>query len=315
MTAMKVFQVQERDRCGDDGHILRAGLCERMAEGGPLLRKRTGPFVPPISFPFGAIVVADSFRRQLESASIRELRFGSVEVEKVVALDWHGWNQQSDKPLVYPEGGKPEDYILKGRHSPRSARHMQQVWELQPPAVPCVFPDVNSIALLVPSALVMFVPSVDGQQVDGTLHCDQCTANWLQNTVGGWVRCTELRVVTDPRAIAECQREAEVLEASRTHLSSDECRERALAACRQHGYALPAAFQRPGRTFDRYLTVSLDRSPPSVNACTYDCCESLAAYLEHQLRIGTPTSRLRIHDLERGCCLAYGGHGRFRVEQ
>jgi hypothetical protein len=112
---------------GDYGRILVAGYCAER-ENGLLSLLRTGPFVPPISFPDG-IVVTDSFRRILEE-EFGGLQFQPIVKKKIVSLQWEEWDVMAPHPKRLPAGGEPENYVLGRRHSEKASEQMGPLWEL-----------------------------------------------------------------------------------------------------------------------------------------------------------------------------------------
>ena len=100
--------------------------------------RRTGPFLPPISFPWGPsgtrVVVSDDVRKRIESEGFEGISFREVVKEKIVRLDWHLWDLAAGKPQWYPENGEPQEY-LDGPHEPKTAGRMPNAWELLPPVV------------------------------------------------------------------------------------------------------------------------------------------------------------------------------------
>jgi hypothetical protein len=115
---------------GDYGGILLSGMTER-GEDGVLELARTGPFIPPISFPgSGDIIVTHAFRARLEASGLQCCRFRPVLKKQIVHLEWEKWDTSAPEPLFYPATGEPEDYILSQSHSPHAADCMGPVWEL-----------------------------------------------------------------------------------------------------------------------------------------------------------------------------------------
>ncbi len=112
--------------------ILLNGLSGHLdREGGRIQLERTGPFVPPISFPgIGDIVVTDAFRRKLEASGLAGLRFQPVVKKRIVRSDWHTWDRTVEEPAEYPDDGEPESYILEHPHSASTAEQMGDLWEL-----------------------------------------------------------------------------------------------------------------------------------------------------------------------------------------
>jgi hypothetical protein len=119
---------------GDYGRILMQGMAERAPDGS-LLLFRTGPFVPPISFPGWTPVVTQSVREKMEPMGFTGFEFERVSKRRIVRLDWRKWDVE-DGPAEQPETGEPEDYILRGKHSAETARELGELWEMRVPATP-----------------------------------------------------------------------------------------------------------------------------------------------------------------------------------
>jgi hypothetical protein len=119
---------------GDYGSTLLNGMaCDVDAEQTRL--ERTGPFVPPFSFPlFGGVVVTDAVKNTLESSSLRGVGdFRPVILEKAVSVNWQDWNRHERiSSSKIPRSGEPEDYILAGQHDPELAIAMGRLWTWHP---------------------------------------------------------------------------------------------------------------------------------------------------------------------------------------
>jgi hypothetical protein len=89
---MDWFCLKPRELWGGYGDVLISGFYTR-AKGGPLRLHRAGPFLPPLSFPWGAsgnrIVVSDGFREALVRGGFVELVFREASKDRIVALSWH----------------------------------------------------------------------------------------------------------------------------------------------------------------------------------------------------------------------------------
>lgn len=114
---------------GDYGDILHHGTAARDEQTGLLKLERTGPFIPPITFPgLPGTIVTESFRRSLEASKLTGFSFRPVTKFHIVDLDWSEW--KSEEPDFYPASGEPEDYIYMSKHSPQMAEEMSDLWEL-----------------------------------------------------------------------------------------------------------------------------------------------------------------------------------------
>jgi len=117
---------------GDYGSVLLSGMTMHLErEKGLLQLERTGPFVPPISFPApGHVVVTDDFRQRLEGSGLSGVSFRPVIKKRIVHLEWERWDRSTADPPVFPRSGEPEDYILERRHSRRLAKAIGDLWEV-----------------------------------------------------------------------------------------------------------------------------------------------------------------------------------------
>jgi hypothetical protein len=117
---------------GDYSDILISGMSEHLSRRKGLIQlERTGPYVPPISFPgMQDIVVTDAFKKQLEISGLTGVRFQPVVKKRIVHLDWHLWDKSIDEPQEYPEEGEPEGYILDRPHSPEMSKQIGDLWEV-----------------------------------------------------------------------------------------------------------------------------------------------------------------------------------------
>jgi hypothetical protein len=117
---------------GDYRDVLVNGLAETTEGVGThfISVSRTGPYVPPVTQPFGLIIVTDDFRRELEASPLTGFDFVEVQYRKLVRLDWQAWNADANEPMCYPETGEPEDYILEGSHDPTLLAQMPRLWAL-----------------------------------------------------------------------------------------------------------------------------------------------------------------------------------------
>jgi hypothetical protein len=116
---------------GDYGSILLSGMASRSAPEQSLELERTGPFIPPISFPgVSTVVVTEALKRQLERSGLAGLAFRPVVKKRIVRLEWETWDRTAEDPVKYPAGGEPESYILGRKHVPALAEAMGDLWEI-----------------------------------------------------------------------------------------------------------------------------------------------------------------------------------------
>jgi hypothetical protein len=135
----RLFQVEARRIWGDIGAILTAGWFEDH-QNGKIQLMRTGPFVPPISFPPGTCVVTDDFRKQLEVSGLSGIaEYRAVIKHKIVTVvNWERWTLTDDLSASqlrrlapeYLHMNEPEDLVIRRRHSPRTATQIGDLWEI-----------------------------------------------------------------------------------------------------------------------------------------------------------------------------------------
>jgi hypothetical protein len=140
--AWMLWVVKQRNLWGDYGDVLISGYAHREEDEGPLLLHRTGPFLPPISFPWFSqggggwgLVVSETFRGDLEASGFAGLAFGPAVKARIIRLPWHEWDLAAGDPQKYPPGGEPGDYICNRRHDAGAASPMPEAWEFLPPLV------------------------------------------------------------------------------------------------------------------------------------------------------------------------------------
>jgi hypothetical protein len=127
------------DRWGDYGVILCDGLPLRGEGDEPLRLLRSGPFVPPISFPrtSNAVVVTNAVREGLIWAGVKGLgRFREVVLKKIVEIPWDEWCTTDPIPdELLPFGGEPENYLERATHSKAAANRVGALWTWHPDRV------------------------------------------------------------------------------------------------------------------------------------------------------------------------------------
>jgi hypothetical protein len=133
----KFYRIKEHPLTlwGDYGNILQHGMTVHQARvGGLLSLERTGPYMPPITFPgAGDVVLTSAGRALLEASALNGFTFQPVAKARIVELHWHEWDRTTGDPPEFPESGEPEDYILAREPNADVAREMGDLWELVVP--------------------------------------------------------------------------------------------------------------------------------------------------------------------------------------
>jgi len=162
---------------------------------GLLVLLRTGPFIPPITFPGwpsfdsrgSGVVVVDSVRTALEDSGLTGLTFQPVLKGQIVWLPWHEWDLKAKQPHFRPPEGAPENYILEDTHSTKASDALGDLWELLPKAVDWIERHVERRQDHDPIVRFRFVP----ERCDNTdFFCIKPTAMLLCSTQAkAWVEC------------------------------------------------------------------------------------------------------------------------------
>ena len=171
----------------DYGDILFQGMTDHLPRRGGLLQlERTGPFMPPITFPGrGSIVVTDAAKRQLMSSGLIGFAFQPVLKARIVAYDdWRGWDRTRDEPNEYPASGEPENYILLRPHDETVATAVGDVWEIVVRQTACIIRGSTSVRLVVDSWNGDDLFGADGVL---TTYASRRARDWLCATFGAYV--------------------------------------------------------------------------------------------------------------------------------
>jgi hypothetical protein len=171
---------------GDYGNVLWHGLATE--ERGALILERTGPFVPPITFPGLTIVVTDGLRRLLDVEAFSGYEWRPVIKKRVVALDWTEWDLSAEDPGTYPAGGEPENYILGRKHNEQAARAMTDLWQLYVIETPGLQKEGGAIE----SSLYRGQDICRGHTC-GHLYISARLKDWLEGHVAEWVSIAAAR--------------------------------------------------------------------------------------------------------------------------
>jgi hypothetical protein len=132
---MSFFKIERRsilpEDWGDYGDILQNGMTAPSDLGIAVLR--TGPYIPPITMPFGGIVLTSEAKKLVELSGLTGFTFLPVEKRLVVEVPWETWDLNDEMPPELPESGEPEDYIHGQPHSPIAAAALGELWQLSVP--------------------------------------------------------------------------------------------------------------------------------------------------------------------------------------
>jgi hypothetical protein len=94
--------------------------------------ERTGPYIPEVYIPGGydtSLVVVDKVKTIVEKSNLKGINnFKKVIKRKIVDINWTEWDMESKKPLFYPKGNEPENYIFKNKHDEKISEMMPEVW-------------------------------------------------------------------------------------------------------------------------------------------------------------------------------------------
>ena len=122
---------------GDYGRVLLDGMSSHLPRlDGRIQLERSGPFVPPVTFPTRKdVLVANSVRAVLEDAGWSPSLFRPVDKARIVPIHWETWDLLAPNPQYVPQSRSPEDYILEPPHDQQASDAMGLLWELDPPVV------------------------------------------------------------------------------------------------------------------------------------------------------------------------------------
>lgn len=175
----KIFWLKRPERpWGDYGDILVDGMSRHLNHlDGSIQLERTGPFVPPISFPgLNDVIVTSEFIKAVEASGLSGLGFKLVNKGRIVSLEWEKWDLNADEPFEYPEDGEPESYILEKPHSPEVASQIGDLWQF----IPVEFEDFEAVRT--------DFWTIQGK---GYTFVSEKAKDWIEQRMGEWVKCLE----------------------------------------------------------------------------------------------------------------------------
>ena len=202
----KFYLLSGPDYWGDYGHVLIQGYADdREQSNGVLEVSRTGPFMPPITFPRSGedqIVVTDEFRKELEAAQIGRLSFRMVIKKLVVEIPWQDWDLSAVYPEELPDSGDPDDYLDR-RHSPQAADALGDLWQVILNEGAIVETDIQPETLR--GQILVHTPTWNGDAIfwgtdppDSQFNVRRIVVSdrgkqWLEEHVGKWVHFHEIQ--------------------------------------------------------------------------------------------------------------------------
>jgi len=142
----------------------------------PVKLRRTGPYVPDLTRPWGYLVITDRVKQSLEQTNFRGIRYADVTLEHIVDVKWHKWERSAEDPARYPPGGEPENYIDGRKHNERVASQLPKLWALD---VPKVTGALNHTTFDQEG----INPDVDILEFAWTFYVSPPLKNWLKDTV------------------------------------------------------------------------------------------------------------------------------------
>jgi len=186
-----IFESAEHD-WGDYWDILVNGMAFRGPDADePLELERSGPFVPPITFPMSELIVDDECKRRLSISGLTGFEFRRVIKKKIVSINWHEWDWTAEDPRKYPSQGEPENYIDARKHSEKIASQLGDLWELIPVFIGSVIDrKTKTIKLGIDPAPDIFRINGYGYKFVNTHAKD-----WFEKNYGQWVGFREVTVI------------------------------------------------------------------------------------------------------------------------
>jgi hypothetical protein len=206
-----LWVVGQRNLWGDFGDALISGDARRETDDGPLSLHRTGPFLPPISFPWitntggYAVVVTSEFKQQLEELKLPDVTFREAAKTRIIPLAWERWDRSSRVPRVPPDEGEPENYIEDKAHDPNSAAKMSRAFELVAPVGPVGVdqvedPEWGYLDEFEAETIPAEVPPITrSHPTHGRLVVNEWMKAWLGDNAGEWVRFSPVRLAKPGR--------------------------------------------------------------------------------------------------------------------
>jgi hypothetical protein len=198
---MRFFSVHQADFCDESKKVLVEGYA--WHEECALLLDRTGPFVPPITFPGDAVVATAAFRQAMEASGLFVNAFRPVTYHHVVEYHWNDLLSPERCPSSLPPIGDLMDYLEKQPHSPSIARQSGDLWEVVL-SEGASLDDYSPLPIEVWSGTLVVHPETwNGTHLFNGLgsHSPICTEeckDWLADGAAEWVAFEELLTKRPP---------------------------------------------------------------------------------------------------------------------
>jgi hypothetical protein len=199
---MPFFKVDGPNLWGDYGDILVHGMTAHLPRKDNRLQlERTGPFMPPITFPgIGDVLVTDAFRSELAQSPFASLQYCPVVKARIVRYPWEKWDRTAEEPEEYPESGEPEDYILSRPHSPKTAEALGDAWQVVLPEGAAVDTQPRRekwgydirVETSTWNGNHMFWGRKHSNDSGSWVIVTELGKNWLEDRATGWVRFESL---------------------------------------------------------------------------------------------------------------------------
>ena len=124
---MKYYIIRNKQMpWGDYGNVLAYGFISKNSAEDVII-ERIGPMVPEIYLYNRYVAVVNDIKDSIEATNLKGFVFKLAKKEKIVELNWEGWDANEKMPDK-PKSGEPEDLILKRKHNPTLAEKMPGMW-------------------------------------------------------------------------------------------------------------------------------------------------------------------------------------------
>lgn len=92
--------------------------------------ERTGPCAPPVALAsMDEFVVTQDFRNWISESCLGQFEFKPVVKDRVIEINWHLWDTDSDTDISIPRDCDPEAYLMDLPHSANAAAELGELWE------------------------------------------------------------------------------------------------------------------------------------------------------------------------------------------